>query len=462
MTTHHQQQTASGNHRATQTPRQVGALVTAPIFTLTAITGELRTNTHQITTAADITVDHHGRATLVSAPINLTAEKNAWLFYLVPRGGRLATWSSFHGAEPNGVTITTDHLTIEGDGPTSDPHGPTTVTLRGTITRGTITHRALPATNDGCRVVYRTIGLRGFRAQHTTTSAGPLTLAGATNIEDYDAINGFLKITPSRTQALNDWLEQTDETARHTLKIISLAEGKLLHWSIRQTYDEHQLLQTQLNGAHHTDPPMDGIWDFLDLQPVLDLSIKYNDHLRATTGIELAIELFLMHPTYLEVQLLTAMTALEHLVSKYAKHHTIPPPIEKKIFATVIKPALETAYDQVTTTMTRPGIERVRSGISELNRLYFKEQLQGMLAAYNIPLAGITDRIKPVIDVRNEIVHEGHYLGEFKDLHLHVVVLRELLKRIFLTLLEFQGRYECWLNGQELITFPPTNITIQP
>jgi hypothetical protein len=169
-----------------------------------------------------------------------------------------------------------------------------------------------------------------------------------------------------------------------------------------------------------------------------------------------------MHPNYLEVQLLTAMTALEHLVSKYTSHRTISPPIDKNTFATLIKPMLETAYDQVSATLTSPGIQRVRDRIANLNHVTLKDQLWAMLASYNVPLGGIGDRINPAIDVRNDIVHSGHHLGEFKDLHLHVVVLRELLKRVFLSLLEFQGQYECWLNGQEWITFPPTNITIQP
>jgi hypothetical protein len=434
--------------------------VTAPLITFTKITGELRTTTHTISITADLTVDHHGKATLTSLPIILT-EENAWLFHLVPSRGRLAKWSAFHGSDINGVTISTEHLTIEGEGPTLDPNGPSTVTIRGTIARGTITHHGLPPTTVGCTVVYRVIGIRGFRAHHTTTTAGPLTLAGATDITDYDAITGFLKITPSGTQALNDWLDHTDEIARHTLKIISLAEGKLLHWSIRHTYKGEQLLQTQLNGDQHTDPPRDGIWHFLNLQPALDLSTKYNDHLRSTTGIELAIELFLTHPTYLEVQLLTAMTALEHLVSTYTEQHTVPPPIEKSTFTTIVKPALETAYDQASTDRT-PGMQRVRDRIPNLNHVNFKDRLWAMLTAYNTPLDGIRDRINSAIDVRHKIVHGGHSLGEFNDLHLHVAILRELLKRIFLTLLEFQGQYECWLNGQEWITFPPTNITIQP
>lgn len=433
---------------------------TAPLITFAGVTGELRVTTHTITITADLAVDQHGNATLIAAPIVLT-KAHGWLFTIVPSRARLATWSSFQGSDPNGVTISTDHLTIEGDSPSIDPNGSTTVTLRGSIERGTITHRALPATNDGCAVVYHTIGMRGYGAQSTTTSAGPLTLAGATDIDDYDSITGFLKITPPGSQALNDWLEQTDETARHTLKIISLAEGKLLHWSIRHTYDDHQLLQTQLNGAHHTDPPWDGIWHFLNLQPVLDLSTKYNDHLRATTGLELAIELYLIHPTYLELQLLAAMTALEHLVSSYSEHHAVPPPIETYPFK-IIKRALQVAYDQATASMTTAGTERVRERIANLNHVTFKDKLWRLLATYDVPLDGISDRINPAIDVRHKIVHAGHYLGEFQELDLHVVVLRELLKRVFLTLLEFRGQYESWLNGPEWIAFPPTNITIEP
>jgi hypothetical protein len=111
--------------------------MTAPPIAVANFTGELHTASHTITITADLTVDNHGKATLVSAPIILTPD-NRWLFRIVsPKGGRLAAWSSFNGTEPNGVTISTDHLTIEGDSPTADPNGPTTVTIRGMIARGT-------------------------------------------------------------------------------------------------------------------------------------------------------------------------------------------------------------------------------------------------------------------------------------------------------------------------------------
>lgn len=66
------------------------------------------------------------------------------------------------------------------------------------------------------------------------------------------------------------------------------------------------------------------------------------------------------------------------------------------------------------------------------------------------------------IDARNKIIHTGRHDIPHEELTMHVAALRELLKRIVLTLLNYQGTYISFLDGQETVTFPPTNTTITP
>jgi len=74
-----------------------------------------------------------------------------------------------------------------------------------------------------------------------------------------------------------------------------------------------------------------------------------------------------------------------------------------------------------------------------------------------LPLANIDLRqIKHAIDARNLVVHRGLFRSEKeRRLHEYVVLLRELLKRIFLTLLGYKGQYFSLLNGPQWLRFPP-------
>ena len=65
------------------------------------------------------------------------------------------------------------------------------------------------------------------------------------------------------------------------------------------------------------------------------------------------------------------------------------------------------------------------------------------------------------IDARNDIIHTGMHDAPFASFHLHVAVLRELLKRIFLALLKYTGNYQSYLNGPAWIVFPPTDTRVE-
>ena len=56
-------------------------------------------------------------------------------------------------------------------------------------------------------------------------------------------------------------------------------------------------------------------------------------------------------------------------------------------------------------------------------------------------------------------VHRGLYISaqNEKSINDHLAVLRELLKRIFLTLLKYNGEYQSFLNGPAWINFTPSH-----
>jgi len=81
-----------------------------------------------------------------------------------------------------------------------------------------------------------------------------------------------------------------------------------------------------------------------------------------------------------------------------------------------------------------------------------------MLTTYKVPVIGLEKKIKKAIDARNRTVHEGLYRSDVRgEIYDHVMVLRELLKRIFLTLLQYSGTYQSSLDGMAWKNFPPEN-----
>jgi hypothetical protein len=157
------------------------------------------------------------------------------------------------------------------------------------------------------------------------------------------------------------------------------------------------------------------------------------------------------------------MTALEHLTRIYNKQTPVPPSVAPDAFATIIRPALEPAFDDAITNTTHdPERARIlRNKIAGLNSTVLKQRLDTMLRDYNVRIAGLEKHIDKLVRARNDIIHKGTTDAAFPEFYLHVAVLREVLKRIILTLLKYQGQYISFLNGQEFLEFPPTPTTIK-
>ncbi|MGA8806791.1 MAG: hypothetical protein WB973_02860 [Thermoanaerobaculia bacterium] len=419
---------------------------------------------HDLPVSCTITVDQDGTIAIRTGRIPLNKD-TFWIVEKVPGHGRLATWARLRAATKEGLTVESDHVTMTGR---NDRTGPkmSTVMIHGQLSMLAVHHRTPPTTAASCLLVYHTIGMQGFGVQHATTSLGNIRMAGPAEIQDYDHLAGRIQITAHdhETSTIDEWTNEADERIAQILLIISLAEGKLVEWSIRQSAtSDGKLFRTDFYGAKHTGTPRDGVGHFLNLQPILDLAIaRYTEDLRRTTGIELAIRLLLAQPVHAELQLITAMTALEHLTSIYNKQAPIPPPVAQDAFATVIRPALEAAFDTAIakTPHDAEGAIIVRNKIAGINNTVLKQRLDTMLRDYNVPIAGLEKHIDRAVRARNDIVHQGTTKAAFPEFYLYVAVLREVLKRIILTLLEYKGQYISFLNGQEFLEFPPAKTSI--
>jgi hypothetical protein len=449
-----------------------GARTTSKPLRKYRIKGTLSWPDHELPVTCVITITKDGTITITTGRIPLNKD-TFWIVEKVPGKGRLTTWACLRGTTKDGLRIDSDHVTMSG----RNNHfgNRSTTALHGQLSMVTVHHGTPPPTAANLLLVYHTIGMQGFSVQHATTRLGNIRMAGPAEIEDYDHLAGRIQITAHdhEKRMVEEWTSEADEHIAQLLLIISLAEGKLIEWSIRESAtSDGTLFRTDCYGSKHTGIPRDGIGHFLNLQPILDLAAThYTADLRSITGIELAIRLLLAQPSHVELQLIAAMTALEHLISRYTKQQPVGPPLPKKMFATIRK-ALEDTYDETTAQLPAPpdeqerkqrehALRRVRDRIAKMNDTVFNDRLFAMLRSYRVPLVGIEDRITKAVSLRHDIIHTGTHGATFADFYLHVAVLRELLKRIILTLLNYQGQYISFLNGQEFLEFPPTNTTIK-
>ncbi|HUP61991.1 MAG TPA: hypothetical protein VNA69_16410 [Thermoanaerobaculia bacterium] len=436
-----------------------------PLLKYPKVRGTLSWQGNDLPFRGSITIANDGTISITTARFRL-GEKTWWILEKVPGKGRLATWAKLRASTPDGLQLESDQVTMTGR---NNRLGRTATTaLHGELSRLTVYHNSPPAVAANCLLVYHTIGMQGFAVQETSTKLGAVRMAGVAEIEDYDHLAGRIQITADahERQSLDEWTDASDEEIANILLIISLAEGKLLEWSIRESANgDGTLFRRDFCGPKHTGTPRDGMFHWLNLQPVLNLATsKYNEALRTRTGIDLAIRLLLAQPAHVELQLIAAMTALEHLISVYAHYYRVLPPLAKALFDD-IRSALETAYDGATKDLVKDNnlahaVLRVRGRIANMNDTTFNDRLFAMLREYQVPLVGIQDRITKAVKARHDIVHTGRHDAAFADFYLHVAVLRELLKRIILTLLGYEGQYISFLNGQEFLNFPPSTVTV--
>ncbi len=303
---------------------------------------------------------------------------------------------------------------------------------------------------------YDLLGFKCFGRLSGTSAFGAIKVAGSTKIKKYEEVTGLLTIKKESEPNFNvaDWIESCDKSVRSILDILSLANDRYIAWTSRSIFCDRSWVSSLFIGPTSAGKPIHPLFTYLNLQPILNLALaNYSKELKQKTGLDVAIEWFLMKSTYAELQFLTTMTALEHLVCIYAEQNKRGTIFQNGIFEDIIRPQIGAALDHsLEILLEKEGnafmhktygkqVKSAKRKISEINRYPFKKNLRTFLKESMVPLDGIDQEIEQLVDVRNEIVHRGLYISVADDQSIsdHLAVLKELLKRIFLTLLKYSG-----------------------
>ena len=428
--------------------------------------GQLGWHDNSLNIDFDLSVAKDGSIKLTVKDIPL--EKNVlWLHELYQKEKRYFEFLQLKGQDAEGNYITSNSAILNSLGSKEDKQG-SWICPAGTCMQFRL-DSAKPLTYGKTAALllqYRLLGLECFDRLSGNTEIGSVKVAGSTKIRKYDEVTGVLKINnpPEQNFDLVNWIECCDMSVRSILDILSLANGRYIAWTSRSIFHNKSWVSSLFVGPRSAGKPSQPLFTYLNLQPVLNLALtNYSEELKQKTGLDVAIEWFLIKSSYAEVQFLTAMTALEHLIYVYMGREDGGKIFHNKKFEKIIRPQVEAALDQSLDLLLKnekdpskreaypDKIKAAKNKVVEINRYTFKENLRAFLKEHKVPLDGIDQGIDQLVDVRNKIVHRGLYISIAVDqsIHDHLAVLRELLIRIFLTLLKYSNEYQSFLNGPE-------------
>jgi hypothetical protein len=334
---------------------------------------------------------------------------------------------------------------------------------------------------DEYQVEYRVAGLRWFRGSRFTLSSGEVAIAGDVKVDDFTKVSGTVAIrSPAKDQTLDSWLETADAEVRRILEVVSFADGHFMRATVRQVFQDKTLARIDFFGSRRGSAPHKPPLHCLHFAGTLPSLIQaYDDALIKRTGLDVAIEWHLMPHIYNEARFVSQMTAIEHLIHVFADRFPDSTYIDKKTFKQTVAPALvrtlerqigrlcgrdgwwhrvlrlllgrRDGTDSNPSGTTQEAVEGMSQGLRQINRRSLRSNLTRMLAEYDVPLEGLNESIGPLITTRNNIVHRGlhGHDDEGTSLGQRLTEAEELLRRIVLALLGFDGRYTTWLTRIE-------------
>ena len=425
---------------------------------------------YSIEVRCEVNLASDGKVSISIDPIKGN-DGNSWILELFNADQSKLQYLTIKGTDSKGRLLSSDSLFLRGWTSRSDNQG-YLWELRGGVAKLEVTPSSSTLHLEGanpCQVEYFTIGQEGFHPICRDVDLGTISISGQSKIENFDHVTGKIVISGEcRANELTQWFSDVDRLVDRLLGGLSIAQGRRIYWSARQQYVGEHLDYLTLAGSRPTSSPREPLFSKLNLEPIVDTILEnYSEDLIEKTGLDVAFDWYLAHPRLLEAEFLALMTALEHLVSIYIDQAASSAILPKKEFRKLRK-ALEciisseinrmVADEVLPSSSSNELIETFRKGFGNLNRYPLRQNILSMLKDYKVPLQGIENQIPLIVKIRNDIVHRGTASEDTlsdENLFSYTAMLRELLKRIFLTLLRYEGEYQTGLGGWRWTPFPP-------
>lgn len=402
-----------------------------------------------------VSVDGEIRIDLGSQPLT---NDNIWIEIAFLQKGDKAEVLMLEGTTSEGYILRSDSIYLTKSGIFSDQNG-SVITAEATASQIDIRVLKEASTTIGeMQVDFLIAGLQCFRPIKIDHEVGEIYIAGSSKIKDFSRICGIVSVKKQITanDDYNKWLELVKEQVRRVQDLLSFANGRFLRTNVLKVFQGRELSNIILFRIFSKARPYKPPFSYLHLQPLIEIAVKgYTNDLIRKTGMDVALEWHLMPHTYNEDRYLGQMTALEHLVHVFREQKSSNRALQKAKFRNIVRPALEEKLDELLPQLCdgpqeiehfENVIKELKAKIGNLNMQTLLSSLQSMLAEYRVPMDGLNEFIPDLIKVRNEIVHRGLHVpsSEQDSLNEYVSAAEELLRRIFLSLLDYDGTYQTY------------------
>lgn len=289
--------------------------------------------------------------------------------------------------------------------------------------------------------------LATFRGIERPTRLGRLVFTGYREGADQDPA-AVLAIHAERQEEQN-WWDETERFLIHLERVLSFACGVYLVPIYEQRVRAGVITLTTVRRGRTASPYLSP-FDLLYMEQIFGCAVQsFEDRPEMVERLDPAIRWLTASVAYEESRLINAMSALESILAR----SDLP-----SLF--IDDPAAFTALKKKVRAFLKkekaPG--RMGGKVDELNRRSFRDKLEDLIAHRAIATADFPANWLPaIIEARNSIVHTGVAPDlPSADARMldHIVWAREIVVRIILDALGFEGQFQSWLHAGAYLSFP--------
>ena len=366
----------------------------------------------------------------------LNGESRAALHQSFGRPGQLDQQFSLNATSPDGATLSSNRVSLTSIG---------TDVLEIALDEATVTVPLESPVIKPCMIMWLR-GIRNFGPTYAETQLGQLELrAGIQNIQP-DDVSGYLVLEADEPNVDAEWRRSAENLLMFMRAGLALAHGGRLQNPVLEIYDNDHC-EANFYAGRGSQPEFK-VQHPIHMRPYFEaLARRYFDVKPWPDSLWIAQGWMHVETTHDEVRFLGAMTALETLVEALPQKKTTVIP----------KPDFNPLRDSLLTTLkqwpdgSESEFEIYRLKICQLNQASLRQKLVTLIEFHDVSADDLLCYIPALISERNEIVHRGMAKALTLDL---IIVVREIVTRLVLKALRYEGPYLCYLGGRHTREFP--------
>ncbi|MER9070069.1 hypothetical protein NKH84_26465 [Mesorhizobium sp. M0902] len=293
-------------------------------------------------------------------------------------------------------------------------------------------------------------GFSSYRNSTVETPLGTVAVWGATKGSDSDEMSGCVAISAPSEVPDASWIVQADEFLRHMHQGLAFAHGGGLQ-TPRLDHIEGNIFKATFFSGSGYQPEFPVQYSLHHGPIIAALVARYFDQGPVSEVVWIALRWMQSGTTVDEVRFLTGMTALETIIESElpAKKGTIIPKANFKMLRQKLMDMVDHSLD-----LTVDQREIFKKRIEGNNKKSLPEKIDALFDHYKIsrrdfPLTTVVS----LVNLRNKIVHTG-VVPDDVGIWGSIILVRELITRILLSEIGFNGRYCCYIGGRHDRNFP--------